>query len=662
MKKHLLLLLIITMFSTQGIAYVLNCPGTTYYSTSQTITFSDCVNSSYFEVGPNYFWLSSMNFTVESLSGSSISYNLSFFNDTLDNYTSSSLPYRFLEFNASYARSGSYDFQIKMDDYYIIDMFVDGSIVCNDVSFSGGLYSFAHSFPGSSEKYTFYIDGYTIGCPQNASSEYDPNGGTVNLTWDGAARADNYVVVRRNDTYPSTYNDPNGYEVQNSSLTYYNTTLSTNAFFSVWSYNNSGSYSPDSCKLDLPWGAIRINVYNESNPSMVISPFGLLISNSSGTVTYQDSTVTGPITIDLNDIPYGSNTILKINATNYKDRTYYKNLVVNNFYNYTFYLPPIETEVDKGGGDTGGSGENFSTTQNYVVQVIDELNNPVENANVDVRFYNNFTDSWNEVASLLTDGYGQADVWLIPGTLYKFNISADGYESLIGQDWTPKYIEFTEDRYKTFRLEFSEPSPPDVVETDIITWNAQRLGNNIYVNWSTSNNNAINTTIKIYEVNITYKTTTLYHTNTTTDQNQVNLMLTGVNSSNDYIVYLWYNTSDYKNRMLTKILNRDYGKPQDEAPGQLRLPDFLTTLVGHNPFGWGNFLIFVLLILGMFYIDQKDSGLFIVLLGGLFLFINIFLGFTTTLATIAGGIIPALFIIVGIIIMWNQHKWRDTSG
>ena len=186
---------------------------------------------------------------------------------------------------------------------------------------------------------------------------------------------------------------------------------------------------------------------------------------------------------------------------------------------------------------------------------------------------------------------------------------------------------------------------------------------NIYINWSTTGNDAINTTIYIYEVNGSTLTTTLYHTNITVSKNNVNLHLTGANSSNDYIIYMFYNTSNYTKRLLTKILNRDYGLPQPEGPdGQTRLPDFLTTLIGYNPFGWGNFLIFIFLVMGMFYIDQKDSGLFIVLLGGSFLFLNIFLGFDTTLKTVAGGIIPTLFVIVGVIIMWNQSRWRDTTG
>ena len=84
LRKYFMIVLLflnLLLFTGNTMGYVLNCPGVTYYGTYQTFTFSSCVNSSYLEVGPSYFWLSDMNFTVESLSGSSISYNLSYFND-----------------------------------------------------------------------------------------------------------------------------------------------------------------------------------------------------------------------------------------------------------------------------------------------------------------------------------------------------------------------------------------------------------------------------------------------------------------------------------------------------------------------------------------------------------------------------------------------------
>ncbi len=66
--------------------------------------------------------------------------------------------------------------------------------------------------------------------------------------------------------------------------------------------------------------------------------------------------------------------------------------------------------------------------------------------------------------------------------------------------------------------------------------------------------------------------------------------------------------------------------------------------------------MWIVLVVGMFYADQKDSGKILVVLGGVFLFLNFVVGFNSLIATAAGGALPALFIIVGVLVMWKDSK------
>jgi len=408
--------------------------------------------------------------------------------------------------------------------------------------------------------------------------------------------------------------------------------------------------------LDIPWGALGVTVYNESSPWLTVSPFGLLISDQEGTETYQNSSCTNTHYLDLLDIPYGVNTIFVINATDYVDRTYYKDLYENNFYNFTFYLPPFETPVDPGSGDPGGEGENYSTTQDYIVTIINELNDPVQGAKVIFNRYINTTDSWEEIASGVADGYGQVPVSLIPDILYKVDITADGYQDSIGNDWIPKYIEFSDDRYKTFQILFEEivPQPPDI-EPENIVFEGYISGDNIlYLNYTDSLEETLNTTITVYEINLSTGIESVFGTNTTSNVNSFQVSFSSINTSNTYKVILFYNHTTFGYQTKTLIFSGDFNPPSAAEV----INALLTAIVGPHPFGWANFLIWLFLVAGMYYADERDSGKILVLLGGMFLFLNIVVGFNTTLMSIAGGAVPILFIVVGILVMWKESNRR----
>jgi len=658
--KYIIIILLFSLSSVNSIGYVLNCPGTTYYSTYQTITFSSCVNSSYFEVGDDYFVISDINITLESLSSYHCDYNLSFFNDTFDNHTKTNTPYRFFEFNATYTYiNPSVDIYLDMpDDYFLIDMYLDNVLNNADVTESGGKYTFSFDNDGNNHRFCFYIADYIPECPTNASSTYNITANAANLTWDAADRADSYVVVRSSSGYPSSISD--GTIVHNSSSLFYNVTITSSYYFSVWSYNNTGEFSPDNCKLDLPWGAINISVYNESNPSMEISPFGLLITNSDGTITYQVSSATNPHSIDINDIPYGENTIIIINASTYTSRTYYKDLVQNQYYKYNFYLPPFQTETDPGGGNAGDDDE-FITTQDYVVQVIDEINNPIQNAKVVIRFYDNNTDSYNEVASLITDGYGQTEtVPLIPQTLYKVNISADNYQSLTGQNWRPSNIVFDTDRYKTFTLTASETDFENETSYDeIILFNGHLVDNNntICVNFSCSDNNAVNTSIKLFETNHSDNITALRSDNFRTGDNNYQVWFTGINTSNTYTVYLHLNHTVFNYTIDMFIISGHPFSSHDESIVKTSQNEFnmlLDNVIGTTPFTWSAIFGIIILLAGLFAFGQRNVGLSMLITGFILLGFNVVIGFDMLSSSVC-----IVLILLGVLVQWQVSRRVD---
>jgi len=631
-------------------AYVLNCPGVTYYNTYQEITFSDCVNSSYWEVGPDYFILSDMNVTLEYLSTYFCDFNLSFFNDTFDNYTSSEVPYRFFEFNATYTYSGNADIILDMPgDYFFIDMYVDSVLTKNNIEETGDDYNFEYVFDGNSHRFCFYIDGYLPGCPTNASSAYNVTDQRVNLSWTGSSYADSYVVVRNNASYPSSPTD--GYEVQNSSYTFFNETLTSNAYFTVWAYNNSGYYSLDSCRLNIPWGALRLNVFNASTTWENVDPFGLTIQNVDGSDIFQQSTCTPPFFLDINDIPIGVDTIFIINASSYKTQTFRRDTTLNTFMNYTFLLPPFETTTPGEGDEDIVTGDptNFTQSQLYLITLLNEVSQPIQDGTITFSLYVNATDSYEQVGSFITDGAGQGTIWLVPNKLYKVVASAtDGYITNTSY-WTPSNLLLT----KTFQLKYTEDEiQPAKIPQDYITFTTSRTNTTLTIIYDDSLLETINTTIYVYEINITTGVETLFHTNHTTGINSFTLTVDGLTANNSYRISLKYNHTTFGYQDPARF-EAGY-RWALTTPGEFNV--MMTNIFGPHPLVWSHFIMLLILIAGMYFADSQDTGKVLIILGGLFLFINISIGFDDALIAAAGGIIPSLFILVGILTEWRKGR------
>ena len=321
--------------------------------------------------------------------------------------------------------------------------------------------------------------------------------------------------------------------------------------------------------------------------------------------------------------------------------------------NYTFLLPPLETTTPGQGDDDPQTGEptNETESQLYLITLLNEVDQSIIDGHISFSLYVNETDTYEEVGSIITDGAGQGTIWLVPNKLYKVVASvpdSSDYETNTSY-WTPSSLVLI----KTFKLKYADDEPQEpYIPQDYIIFTAERTGTQIDITYLDALSQTINTTIYVYEINTTTGTETLFASNTTSGVSSFTYTVNGVNSSNSYRVVLHYNHSIFGGQDPTILVSRD--SPQLTTPGTLNT--MLTTLIGPNPLIWTHVIMFIILVIGMFYADSQDAGKILIILGGIFIFLNTFIGLDDALTVAAGGIIPGLFIIIGLLIEWNNRK------
>jgi len=228
--------------------------------------------------------------------------------------------------------------------------------------------------------------------PYNCSIDFI-SGGTINITWNRGNRSDEDVVVRKSSGYPSTWTDGTVMDRTNNStgsppLYYHNNSVSQFYYYCIFSYNITNSSYSVPCQVPF-YGGLGLNCFNESNPSQAIT-FDILISNNIGTLTYEATGLTNTHWLNIEDIPYGDDTIFYISSDGYKPRSYYYDIELGTFYNFTFYLPPVTTPG--GGGSINGTGTirlftNVISITNPGVNATIPLSHNLENV-IEVSVYN----------------------------------------------------------------------------------------------------------------------------------------------------------------------------------------------------------------------------------------------------------------------------------
>ena len=467
--------------------------------------------------------------------------------------------------------------------------------------------------------------------PQNVDSEttiVDGSSMNINVSWDIGQGANRTIVRRSYTSQPTT--PTSGTEIYNSTGSYHiDTGITQPAYYTVFSYNTTtGLFSPG---VTVDWYVVWISAYNETNGN-ALSSYSVFFTNEDGTDTYSEDSCSNPHLVNVSDIPTGDDIALQVNATGYKTRVYYLDIEVTGVYYIDCYLSPS------------------NTSELYLLQVLDELSNPLSDVKIKISRYINDSVGYEDVSIEYTDGNGQVTVYLTPEVFYKFNLTKTGYKDQIA-NWVPSDQLLTH----TFVLEFEdeEPTEPNNPVEDI-SFTFERSGTTLYVNYTDSMQETINTTVYVYGTNITTAVETLLHTDTRTGENSFSFTVTDINSSHSFKAILYYNHSTFGAQVITLVIHGAW----TPGTGGAQFNTLVTALMGAHPWGWFQFIVFMFLVAAFHQSDNRDAGIWLVIIGGLFLFIGLFAG---TIFSIANGVIPILFIAVGILEMWKKSNRRTAD-
>jgi len=483
---------------------------------------------------------------------------------------------------------------------------------------------------------------------------------SIKIDWTKGTDADRTVVIYKAGSYPTSVTD--GTVVYNDTgSTYTHNSYTSNYHYKLYSYESTDkTYSSGS---EVYLGSLTVQVFDESDGG-AITGWDILITPTDGQDPYQSDNNDNPTVLDVDEVPNGDNVYIYINKTGYRSQIYVMDLPEQTHNILNAYLC-----------STG-------TSNLYLIQVENEVGTSIEGAKVNFKRYINDTTNYGNTTIHLTDGAGQCTPYLVPNVLYLVNITKDGYANetttmIPDPDYYGLYYP------KTFTLYFEDipPSPGDVEPADVIftgeySYNVD-VGVILWFNYTDASDSTIDSDIYVYGYNITNGTSWTVdpgrwvNSQSGEDDDEYSIELRFIMSrigwwNNSYIAVLHYNSSLYGHQTKTLYINPVVYTVEGVPPDHTVKPTYITTpdrfedlwddIVGTNPFGWGNFMMFLFLVGAMFYADQRDSNIILIFLGGLFLFINVVVGFNDTLQTVSGGVIPILFIVVGIIGMWNDSR------
>jgi len=483
--------------------------------------------------------------------------------------------------------------------------------------------------PGRSwmqRNYELTVDGcLEPDAPTNGVVTYDPSTTTINLTWTKGNNANNTVIRYSNTAYPTSITD--GTLWYNGTDTWYeNSSINTAVYYYIraWSesnWSNPNNYKVSDTYLQFDYGSLTINVYDE-NTSDPISDWSIFISDIDGTDTYEDVSASNPLVIPSTDIPFGNDTVLVFNATNYSQRVYYYDLVFGLTHDIDAYLPPS------------------NRSELYLISINNEYNEPENDVKVSILRYINSTVGWKNVSITYTDGNGQFLVHLIPDTLYKVRLNKTGFITSL-HDYLPSDSLFT----KTFRIYFEEQEYMDEdIYHEIISFTTGITGSNLFIDFFCSDNGISSTNIVIYNISNTSGVKTAVHWDNRTDDNDFDFT---------YIIEdgMCYEIS-------LSLIHSVYGTindirlvcDRDTITTSTRFDTLLDLNFKYMPFGWSNLFGFFILISTMFMFGQQHVGVSLLFTGGVLAFINSVIGLAFLTVSV-----PAVIICFGVAVLWSER-------
>lgn len=407
---------------------------------------------------------------------------------------------------------------------------------------------------------------------------------TAPVTFDISGLNAGYIYV----IYKDTINETSIVSDETGTITFTNTT-------GTW--NGAAHYYEIYLLTIGMYGGLTINVYNETDKLPLI--FNCTIVNHTGTETVVYRNQTNPLIVSMGSLPKGDKVAIIIDAKNHEMRTYYLDVYPEINYNLDAYLPYTVTPLLP-----------TNITYLYYFTVIDEGGYTISGVRYRVYGLINYT-SYGLVQDGYSDGNGKFDVWLLPGKLYKFNLSKEGGY----QTDTFDYTTGTTDVTHIFKLLYEiEEAPPTYNPTEYITFTAEFTTNTtLAITFIDSSGDTTEGTLQIYQ-----NGTELVFTQLLTGSTYILNITTNVNHSRyDYkIVLSITNHTLFENYSISMILPEYSAAKVTPFIIQFDLPD-LSTVVLENPLGWVNSMLFFFGIMLLVTFGKSWAGIGIMGLGGL---------------------------------------------
>lgn len=401
--------------------------------------------------------------------------------------------------------------------------------------------------------------------------------GTTNISWTKGVNADRTVLRKKSGSYPLNITD--GSLLYNNTGTWSIEAVAYGEYVSLWGYNVT--YNLYSLKVDMVEGGLKVNCYDENTTAALT--FDIFMTNLPGTQTFNASGCTNTYTVDITSAPNGDDILVYINSSGYIGRQYYADMYVGFWYQIDAYLT--------------------NASNLYILSVIDELDKPIEDAEIQIKRYINETEGFKNVTVVLTDANGYAPVHLIPGQLYKVIIMKAGYDTEISD-----YIPSSTTLAHTFRLKYSTPvEPKRYIFGNVIEFIATGYYNgSIFVQYTDSSGFTTNTQFYLFE---NYNSVdTLKDTETRVSENIFGYWVTGLNLTRMHHVNLYFNHSYtfYEDQPITILIypvNRTANITQNTFEGTM------TEVLGVNPLGWGNSIACALAIIMLVSFSPFNTGI-----------------------------------------------------
>jgi hypothetical protein len=456
--------------------------------------------------------------------------------------------------------------------------------------------------------------------------------------------ANKTVIVRNNLNYPDIVSD--GTTVYNSTGTsawVTNISFNISCYFSLFSYTAWSGLSRYSSSIHVPWGGVTFIVYNESKPWQVINA-SIMVTDSLGLHPSQFNSIYGYYSFNITQIPYGTNTLFYISNSSYQSRLYPIDILQNIFYNFSFYLPPLHPP--------GWNTTPANNSAAYLIQIINEQQQPVQGASVKFYRYLNTTANYTYIGGFVTDGNGEGSISLFPYQLYMIKILAEGYQYAT-EAWSPNIQE--QSLIKIFKIYYvTVVPPPSKIYGEHITFNGyiDRTTHILYVNYTDTLAQTLNAQIYIYEFNPVTNSSVLWASNLTTGISDVYLSFPGANNLYIYTVVLHHNHSAFGYNTQSFIIGPEII--------HITTPSYTNQLwtanYGSNPLGWTNCLMWIIMVVLLFYGGREELPLVFIAIGVIFEVVNNVIGFFSWSTALAGTMIPFMFILSGILVAWYRYK------